>query len=169
MLFLNVADDRVAALLKDPARLLALGDGGAPVDLMCDAGYCTYLLGKWLRGNELMSLEHAIYRLTAQPADLFGIRDRTRLAAGLAADIAIFDPRMVGSPERPVRRQDLPGGGKRFVMPSSGILWTIVNGEVTYEAGAMTGARRPGAVRLRPRLRLTAPASGGDTSRWSRA
>ncbi len=141
LLFLNVADDRVAALLKDPATLLALGDGGAHVDLMCDAGYCTYLLGKWVRAKELMSLEHAVHRLTAQPADLFGISDRGRLAAGLAADIAIFDPRTVGSPERPVRRQDLPGGGKRFVMPSSGILWTVVNGEVTYEAGAMTGAR----------------------------
>lgn len=141
LLFLNVADDRVATLLKDPKTLLALGDGGAHVDLMCDAGYCTYLLGKWVRGKELMSLEHAVHRLTAQPADLFGIRDRGRLAPGLAADIAIFDPRTVGSPERPVRRQDLPGGGKRFVMPSSGILWTIVNGAVTWEAGAMTGAR----------------------------
>jgi N-acyl-D-aspartate/D-glutamate deacylase len=141
LLFLNVADDRVAALLKDPHTLLALGDGGAHVDLMCDAGYCTYLLGKWVRGKELMSLEHAVHRLTAQPADLFGIKDRGRLVAGLAADLAIFDPRTVGSPERPVRRADLPGGGKRFVMPSSGIAWTIVNGEVTYAEGVMTGAR----------------------------
>jgi N-acyl-D-aspartate/D-glutamate deacylase len=141
LLFLNVADDRVAALLKDPHTLLALGDGGAHVDLMCDAGYCTYLLGKWVRGKELMSLEHAVHRLTAQPADLFGIRDRGRLFAGLAADLVIFDPRTVGSPERPVRRQDLPGGGKRFVMPSSGIAWTIVNGDVTYAEGVMTGAR----------------------------
>jgi N-acyl-D-amino-acid deacylase len=141
LLFLNVADDRVAKLLEDPHTLLALGDGGAHVDLMCDAGYCTYLLGKWVRGKEVMSLEEAIHRLTAQPAALFGIRDRGRLAAGLAADLVIFDPRTVGSPERPVRRQDLPGGGKRFVMPSSGILWTIVNGEVTYAEGALTGAR----------------------------
>jgi N-acyl-D-aspartate/D-glutamate deacylase len=141
LLFLNVADDRVAALLKDPHTLLALGDGGAHVDLMCDAGYCTYLLGKWVRGKELMSLEHAVHRLTAQPADLFGIRDRGRLVAGLAADLVIFDPRTVGSPERPVRREDLPGGGKRFVMPSSGIAWTIVNGDVTYAQGVMTGAR----------------------------
>jgi N-acyl-D-amino-acid deacylase len=141
LLFLNVADDRVAKLLKDPHTLLALGDGGAHVDLMCDAGYCTYLLGKWVRGKGLMPLEHAVHRLTAQPADLFGIRDRGRLAPGLAADFAVFDPRAVGSPERPVRRQDLPGGGKRFVMPSSGIIWTIVNGSVTYAEGRVTEAR----------------------------
>jgi N-acyl-D-amino-acid deacylase len=141
LLFLNVADDRVAKILEDPHTLLALGDGGAHVDLMCDAGYCTYLLGKWVRDKELMSLEHAVHRLTAQPADLFGIKDRGRLAAGLAADLVIFDPRTVGSPERPVRRNDLPGGGKRFVMPSSGILWTIVNGHVTYAEGSLTDAR----------------------------
>lgn len=141
LLFLNVADDRVAKILEDPHTLLALGDGGAHVDLMCDAGYCTYLLGKWVRGKELMSLEHAVHRLTAQPADLFGIKDRGRLVAGLAADLVIFDPRTVGSPERPERRSDLPGGGKRFVMPSSGVVWTIVNGDVTYAEGVMTGAR----------------------------
>ncbi|HUH84215.1 MAG TPA: amidohydrolase family protein [Stellaceae bacterium] len=141
LLFLNVNDDRVAKILEDPHTLLALGDGGAHVDLMCDAGYCTYLLGKWVRGKELMSLEHAIHRLTAQPAELFGIKDRGRLAAGLAADIVVFDPRTVGSPERPERRNDLPGGGKRFVMPSSGVVWTIVNGDVTYAEGIMTGAR----------------------------
>jgi N-acyl-D-aspartate/D-glutamate deacylase len=139
LLFLNVAEDRVAELLKDPGTLLALGDGGAHVDLMCDAGYCTYLLGKWVRDRQLMTLEQAVARLTAQPADLFGIRDRGRLAEGFAADLVIFDPDRVGSDERPVRRSDLPGGGKRFVMPSHGVDCTIVNGAVTYWEGAMTG------------------------------
>jgi N-acyl-D-aspartate/D-glutamate deacylase len=141
LLFLNVADDRVAELLRDRHTLLALGDGGAHVDLMCDAGYCTYLLGKWVRGRQVMALEDAVMRLTSQPADLFGIRNRGRLRTGFAADIVIFDPDRVGSDERPVRRADLPGGGKRFVMPSHGVDCTIVNGQVTYKDGAMTGAR----------------------------
>jgi N-acyl-D-aspartate/D-glutamate deacylase len=147
LLFLNVAEDRVAELLKDSSTLLALGDGGAHVDLMCDAGYCTYLLGKWVRDRQVMPLEQAVARLTAQPADLFGIRDRGRLAEGLAADIVIFDPDRIGSDERPVRRSDLPGGGKRFVMPSHGVDCTIVNGAVTYRDGAMTGARAGQALR----------------------
>lgn len=138
--FLNVADAKVAELLRDPAILLALGDAGAHVDLMCDAGYCTYLLGKWVRDKEVLPLEQAVARLTAQPADLFGIRDRGRLAAGLAADIVVFDPATIGSSDRPEKRYDLPGGGKRFIMPAQGVDCTIVNGRVAYAEGRMTGA-----------------------------
>ena len=79
-------------------------------------------------------------RLTSDPADLFGIRDRGRLLPGLAADITIFDPKTVGSSNRGERRYDLPGGGKRMVMPSRGIRTTIVNGVTTYADGELVGA-----------------------------
>jgi len=36
------------------------------------------------------------------------------------------------------RRYDLPGA-KRMVTPSRGVEYAIVNGEVTWERGAMTG------------------------------
>ncbi len=80
-------------------------------------------------------------RMTSDPADFFGIKDRGRIQAGKAADIVIFDPATVGSVGRPERRYDLPGGGKRMVMRSQGIEMTLVNGEVTWENGALTGAR----------------------------
>ena len=52
--------------------------------------------------------------LTSRPAEVFGIRDRGRLAAGLAADVAIFDPQTVGC--APLRRvRDLPAGADRLV------------------------------------------------------
>ena len=73
-------------------------------------------------------------------ADFFGIRDRGRLKPGLAADIAIFDPATVGSVGRPERLYDLPGGAKRMVMRSRGIEYTVVNGQITWEKGALTGA-----------------------------
>ena len=69
----------------------------------------------------------------------FGINDRGRLIEGNAADIVVFDPSIVSSGERREKRNDLPGGGKRYVIPSHGINWTIVNGEVVYEMGKMTG------------------------------
>ena len=52
----------------------------------------------------------------------------------------IFDPATVGSGGRPERLYDLPGGAKRMVMRSRGIEYTIVNGEVTWEKGELTGA-----------------------------
>ncbi len=141
----NVDIGRVKENLVDPSVLIALGDGGAHVDMLCDAGYPTYLLGTWVRERQIMTLEQAIARLTAQPADLFGITGRGRLIAGQAADIAIFDPATIGSASRGERRFDLPGGAKRMVMPSRGVQYTIVNGAVVYADGRVTGAT-PGNV-----------------------
>ncbi len=136
----NVNEKLVADNLTDPSVLIALGDGGAHVDMLCDAGYPTYLLGTWVRERQIMTLEQAVTRLTAQPADLFGIKGRGRLAVGQAADIAIFDPDTIGSASRGERRFDLPGGAKRMVMPSRGVEYTIVNGVVAYADGRATGA-----------------------------
>jgi len=143
----NVDLKRVTENLVDPRVLIALGDGGAHVDMLCDAGYPTYLLGTWVRERQIMSLEQAITRLTAQPADLFGIKGRGRLTAGNAADIAIFDPEKIGSASRGERRFDLAGGGKRMVMPSRGVEYTIVNGVVAYADGRPTGATSGAVLR----------------------
>ncbi|HXP04107.1 MAG TPA: amidohydrolase family protein [Stellaceae bacterium] len=136
----NVNVKAVQENLTDPRVLIALGDGGAHVDMLCDAGYPTFLLGTWVRERQALTLEQAIARLTAQPADLFGIRGRGRLAVGNAADVAIFDPQTVGSSSRGERRYDLPGGAKRMVMPSRGVEYTVVNGTVAYASGAPTGS-----------------------------
>src|SRR5215510_929696 len=81
----NVHEDRVAKLITDPRGMIGLSDGGAHVDMHDNAGYCTYLLGTWVRDKQIMSLERAIQRVTAEPAAFFGIRDRGRLTAGMAA------------------------------------------------------------------------------------
>jgi N-acyl-D-aspartate/D-glutamate deacylase len=136
----NTRVDRMAELLNDPSVLLGLGDGGAHLDMLCDSGYPTYVLGTWVRERKVLSLEEAVRRMTSDPADFFGIGDRGRVAPGMAADIVIFDPAAVGSELRAQRIRDLPGGGKRMVKRSRGIEMTLVNGEVTWQKGALTGA-----------------------------
>ncbi len=136
----NTRADRMAELLNDPSILLGLGDGGAHLDMLCDAGYPTYVLGTWVRERKVLTLEEAVRRMTSDPADFFGIRDRGRIAPGLAADLVLFDPATVGSAGRPERRYDLPGGAKRMVMRSAGVELTLVNGVPTWERGALTGA-----------------------------
>ena len=136
----NTRVDRMAEILNDKSVLVALGDGGAHVDMLCDAGYPTYLLGTWVRERQALTLEEGVRRLTSDPAEVFGVRDRGRLAPGLAADLAIFDASRIGSTNRGERRFDLPGGGKRMVMPSRGVEYTVVNGAVTWEDGKLTGA-----------------------------
>ena len=93
-----------------------------------------------LSDKKVLTLEEAVRRMTSDPADFFGIRDRGRLKPGLAADLAIFNPDTVGSLGRPERRYDLPGGAKRMVMRSQGIEYTVVNGAVTWEDGKLTGS-----------------------------
>jgi N-acyl-D-aspartate/D-glutamate deacylase len=136
----NNRPERMAEILNNPAMLLGLGDGGAHLDMLCDSGYPTYVLGTWVRERKVLTLEHAVQRMTSDPADFFGIKDRGRLQVGLAADVAIFDPATVGSVGRPERRYDLPGGAKRMVMRSQGIEYTVVKGVVPWEKGALTGA-----------------------------
>jgi N-acyl-D-aspartate/D-glutamate deacylase len=136
----NTRIDRMAEILNNPDMLLGLGDGGAHLDMLCDSGYPTYVLGTWVRERKVLTLQEAVRRMTSDPADFFGIKDRGRLQPGLAADIVVFDPATVGSAGRPERRYDLPGGAKRMVMRSRGIEYTVVNGAVTWEGGTLTGA-----------------------------
>jgi N-acyl-D-amino-acid deacylase len=137
----NNREDRMVEILNNKDMLLGLGDGGAHVDMLCDSGYPTYLLGTWVRERGALSLEEGVRRLTTDPADFFGIKDRGRLQEGLAGDITIFDPASIGSSNRGERRFDLPGGGKRMVMPSRGVECAIVNGAITYANGMLSGAR----------------------------
>ncbi|HXJ09800.1 MAG TPA: amidohydrolase family protein, partial [Burkholderiales bacterium] len=137
----NSRADRMAEILNDPSVLLGLGDGGAHLDMLCDSGYPTYVLGTWVREKKVLTLEEAVRRMTSDPADFFGIRDRGRIKAGLAADIAIFSEKEIASAGRPERLYDLPGGAKRMVMRSKGVEMTLVNGQVTWERGALTGAK----------------------------
>jgi len=141
----NANEDRIPELITDSRVMVGLSDGGAHVDMLCDAGYCTYMLGTWVRDRQVMTLEHAVKRLTSEPAAFYGITQRGALKKGLAADFAIFDLPTVGSKKRGDMVNDLPGGGKRLVMPAQGVQYTIVNGSVLYDGGKHTGAL-PGHV-----------------------
>ena len=140
----NQDPDAVRPLVTDPRFLIGLSDGGAHVDQLCDAGYATYLLGKWVRQWQALTLEEGVRRLTSEIADFFGIPGRGRLVAGAAADLVLFDPATVDD-EAPEYVHDLPGGAKRLVARARGIHATVVGGAVVYREGKETGTR-PGTV-----------------------
>jgi N-acyl-D-aspartate/D-glutamate deacylase len=141
----NADEDRIPELITHDQVMVGLSDGGAHVDMLCDAGYCTYLLGTWVRDRQVMSLEHAVKRITSEPAAFYGLTTRGKIEQGLAADFAIFDLNTVGSKKRGEMRTDLPGGGRRLVMPAEGVIHTVVNGSVLYQDQKHTG-ELPGQV-----------------------
>jgi N-acyl-D-aspartate/D-glutamate deacylase len=140
----NGDDAATAAILQSPYALVGESDAGAHVQFDAGFGYCTTLLGEWVRDKQIMPLETAVYKLTKQVADLYGLVDRGTIAAGKAADLVVFDPTTVGALE-PERTNDFPGGEPRMIQRAAGVHFTIVNGEPIVERGVPTGAQ-PGQV-----------------------
>jgi len=77
--------------------------------------------------------------LTDEPAQLFGLRDRGRIAEGFHADITIVDPATVDA-ELPLLTPDLPGHSPRLLAKPVGVHRVFVNGVETIVDGEPTGA-----------------------------
>jgi N-acyl-D-aspartate/D-glutamate deacylase len=86
----NAKEENIPELILEPRTMIGLSDGGAHCDMLCDVGYCTYLLGTWVRDKSVLTLEHAVKRITSEPAAFFGITQRGMIKKGLAADFAIL-------------------------------------------------------------------------------
>ncbi|HVJ97880.1 MAG TPA: amidohydrolase family protein [Acidimicrobiia bacterium] len=145
----NNDPDAIAWLLPQETVLLGLADSGAHVSQLCDACFSTDLLGNWVREKEVMPLERAIYKLTGEPAGVFGLADRGTLEVGKAADVVVFDADTVAP--GPLRRiRDFPADGERLVADQpQGMRHVVVNGTVIREdeqevAGALES--RPGKL-----------------------
>jgi N-acyl-D-amino-acid deacylase len=93
------------------------------------------LLGKYVREEQVISLEEAVRKLTSFPAENLGISDRGLLAEGYFADVVVFDP-------------DEIGDRATYEDPhqySVGMVHVFVNGTQVLEDGEHTGAT-PGRV-----------------------
>jgi N-acyl-D-aspartate/D-glutamate deacylase len=136
--------DAMGEILRSPYVLMGTSDAGAHVQFGADFGYGTTLLGLWVRERQLLTLEHAIHKLTFHVASIFGLEGRGLLRPGYAADVVIFDPKTVNAHE-PEWADDYPGKTKRLVQRSEGMHYTIVNGTPIYEDGRLAG-ELPGRV-----------------------
>ena len=93
------------------------------------------ILRKYVREEKKLTLEDAIRKFSALPAQRMRLTDRGVLKQGMWADVVVFDP---------ARVRDLA----TFENPnqlSEGMEYVLVNGAPVIESGKMTGAR-PGKV-----------------------
>ena len=149
-IFHAIGEEDLQRILRHPATMIG-SDGEVPI--FGDASphprsYGTFVrvLGRYVRELKVITLEDAVRKMSAFPAQRIGLADRGVLREGMKADIAIFDPATVRDAatfERPHQYAE-------------GVMCVIVNGQVAFENGRMTAAR-PGPDPAGPAVGPRAP------------
>jgi N-acyl-D-aspartate/D-glutamate deacylase len=106
------------------------------------SGSYSKVLGRYVREAELMPLMEALAKMTIHPARRLEARvpdmaAKGRIAAGVDADLVVFDPNTV------VDRATYVDA----TLPPDGIPFVIVGGDVVVDRGALTEARPGRAIR----------------------
>lgn len=84
-----------------------------------------------------MPLEEAIRKITSLPAQRESLQDRGLLKPGYYADITIFNPQTIRDTATYEHPSSLP----------EGVECVLVNGQLEFEGGALTGAKAGRALR----------------------
>lgn len=122
----------IGAPLSSDLVQVGSGDGGAHVARFATYGDTCYLFSKFVRDTGALSLEQAVYKLTGQLAENWGLKNRGLIKPGMAADLVLFDPDTIDrGPEIAV--EDLPAKGYRYIRRATGIEKVFVNGELAYD------------------------------------
>ncbi len=139
-MFQKDMDELKDLLTKSSHIYPGLGDAGAHVSQIMDAGWSTFILSYWHRETGTFSIEQAVEKMTSGPAKVLGLNDRGVLSVGMKADVNVFDADEVCELQ-PTLVHDFPNGAPRFIQKSRGFRATIVNGAVSVRNGELTGTR----------------------------
>jgi N-acyl-D-amino-acid deacylase len=135
-------DDVTAALVQPWVSINNDSSGASPEGVLGEEhphprAYGTFprILRKYVREEHRLSLEDAIRKFSALPAQRMRLTDRGVLKRGLWADVVVFDPAVIAD------RSTFSSPNELAV----GMRWVLVNGVPVIDDGKMTGAR-PGQV-----------------------
>ena len=95
-IFHAISEEDLQRILKHPATMIG-SDGEIPIFGQASPhprSYGTFVrvLGRYVRELKIITLEDAVRKMSAFPAQRIGLNDRGVLREGLKADIAVFDP-----------------------------------------------------------------------------
>ena len=138
-IFHAISEEDLERILRHPATMIG-SDGEIPIFGKANPhprSYGTFarVLAVYVREKRTITLEEAVRKMSGFPAQRLGLLDRGILRPGTKADLAVFDPAKV----RDMATFDKPHAY------AEGFSFVIVNGQIVFEAGAMTAAR-PGRV-----------------------
>jgi len=139
----GMSEDDVRDIITHPLAMIGSDAVAVAVDDALGGGYRhprTYgtfprVLARYVREEKALSLEEAVAKMTSRPAQKLGLKDRGRIAPGMAADLVVFDPETIADRATYQEPHQYPAG----------IQYVIVNGVVELERGEHRD-RRPGRV-----------------------
>lgn len=142
-IYFSMSEDDVREVIQFDDAMI--GSDGIPHDTKPHPrlwGTFPRVLGHYARDVGLLTLEEAVRRMTGVPAEVFGLKDRGRLAEGACADIAVFRPDVI------VDSADFDAP----TLPAAGHVATMTNGRFVWRHGGPTGDRPGRALRRGPDL-----------------
>jgi N-acyl-D-aspartate/D-glutamate deacylase len=92
----SISEEDMRRILSHPATMI--GSDGLPCDPRPHPrlwGTFPRVLGRYAREEQLFSLPEAIQKMTAMPAQRFGLEHRGLLREGYFADLVLFDPQRI--------------------------------------------------------------------------
>ncbi|MBO1004813.1 N-acyl-D-amino-acid deacylase family protein [Pseudogracilibacillus auburnensis] len=133
IVYFLMSDDDVSKVVQWDHSLIASDS------LHCDTGkphprlYGSFprVFAKYVREDRLLSLEHAVRKITSFPVQRFKLGKRGLLVPGYAADIVVFNPDTIQDEATYQHPKNFPNG----------ISHVWVNGKMTLENGNHTKAR----------------------------
>jgi N-acyl-D-aspartate/D-glutamate deacylase len=144
-LYFMASEDDLAYGLKQPWTSIGLDASESPLDGPLYEpqshprafGSMPRFLGRYVREQKLMPLTEAIRKITSMPAQRQHLAGRGQIQVGYFADVTIFDADTITDRATYTESTKL----------SQGIDEVLVNGQVEFEHGALTGVNAGRALR----------------------
>jgi dihydroorotase/N-acyl-D-amino-acid deacylase len=95
------------------------------------AGSFARIIGKYVSSDKLLTLEEAVHKMTQKPAERFKLKGKGVIAAGMSADLVVFD--LGDFADRATYAEPL-------IRPT-GVVHVLVNGEFGIRSGEATAER----------------------------
>lgn len=140
----TMMEEDVRAFYTQPWVMVA-SDGGIGLRHPRSAGTFPKVLGRYVRAQRWLTLEEAIRKMTSLPAQRLGLTDRGVIAAGMKADLVVFDPERIVDRSTFQEPELLPAGVERV----------FVNGVEVWADGQATGVRPGRVIRHRAAVAVT--------------
>lgn len=141
-----MSEENLERILAHPRGMVCTDGGGFAIDGPTrrgsphprGAGSFPRVLARYVRERKALTLGQAIRKMSSLPASRVRLRDRGRIAPGLAADLVVFDPAQVA---------DRATFDAPFQYPA-GIAVVIVNGTIALRDGQRNATGTGRALRV---------------------